>query len=73
MDSARAVNELDRRFWLGETITSDEGEKSNGLASTSGHLEEAVALRIQGSLKLQHIRVLLWVYVVVWKVHSDIF
>lgn len=33
------------------------------------HLEQAVALGVQRALELQHVAVLLWVDVLVWKVH----
>lgn len=73
VNSASAVDKLDWVLGLGESVTCDEGEEGDGLARACGHLQEAVALSVQGSLELEHVCILLWVYVVVWEVDCDVF
>lgn len=35
------------------------------------HLKQTVSMSVQGALELQHIAVLLWIYVLIRKVHSE--
>lgn len=46
MDSAGAVEQLDRVRRFGKGVGSNDREKGNGLARTSGHLKETVSLGV---------------------------
>lgn len=72
VDGAGAVDELERGVGLGEGVAGDEGEEGDGLAGAGGHLQEGVALGVEGSFQFQHIRVLLRVDVVVREVHRHV-
>lgn len=72
VDSTGAVNELEGIVGLGESVAGDEGEEGDGLTGAGGHLQEAMALGIQGSLQLEHVRVLFWVYVVIREIHRHV-
>lgn len=72
VDGAGAVEELEGRGGAGDGVGGDKGEKGDGLAGPRRHLEEAVAAGVQGALQLHHVLVLLWVDVVVRKVHRHV-
>lgn len=69
VDSAGAVDELDGVLGLGEGVAGDERKEGDGLAGAGGHLEKTMALGVESSLQLKHVRVLLRVYVIVREVH----
>lgn len=71
MNGAGAVEELGGVGRVGEGVGGDEGEEGGGLAGAGGHLEEAMAAGVEGALQVQHVRVLLRVYVVVGEVDGD--
>ena len=73
MNRACTIDELDGVVRFRESIACDERKESYCLACTSRHFEEAVTFGIQSSLEFNHIRVLLWVYVIVGKVHCYVF
>lgn len=73
MDGAGAVEELDGIGGFGEGVAGDEGEEGNGLAGAGRHFEKGVAFGIESTFQLHHVRVLLWVDVVVGEIHCHIF
>lgn len=72
VDCARAVEKLERGIGLGEDVAGDEGEERDGFAGAGGHLQETVTLSVEGALELHHVRVLLWVDVVIGEVHGHV-
>ncbi|PON55296.1 hypothetical protein PanWU01x14_189850, partial [Parasponia andersonii] len=72
VNGSGTVDELERGFGVGEGVAGDEGEEGDGLARPSRHLQEAVALGVQGSLQFKHVSVLFRVDVVVREVHRHV-
>lgn len=72
MDSASAVDELDRVLGFGEGVAGDKGKKGDGFSGAGGHFEKTMALGVESSLQLEHVSVLLRVNVIVREVDCDI-
>lgn len=70
-NSTRAVDELAHRFRMLHHVGNDQGEQRGRLARSRGHLQQAVALGVQATLKFQHVGILFRVDVLVRKVHQQ--
>src|SRR5699024_3577479 len=67
-----AVDELLHRARVLFLVGDNERQKGDCLARTGGHLQDAVTFGIEASLQLTHVRILLWVDVIVGEEHLEI-